>query len=292
MHPTFPRLLSARDVQSLAYLVAQPGLAAWQWRHGFSLPMFGMTLFLAVGITAVNHNHTHLRMWRGRSANRLTDLWLSAVQGHPGFVFLPTHIHNHHRHKHGPHDEARTYRFGGDHNHLVGFLLHPFQAFPRLFPLIVDWFWNARKRSPTMFRHYASQFAVIGLCWVILGWIHPGKLAFYVWLPQLFGMHWLLATNYLQHAHADGRGGLDYARNFEGWVNVLLFNIGLHTAHHEQPGRHWSLLPKLHREYRSKVHPRLIEPSFGAYVARVYFGALLFRRFRSRPLMSDAREVS
>src|SRR5256885_16702539 len=38
------------------------------------------------------------------------------------------------------------------------------------------------------------------------------------------------------------RSPLNYARNFEGWVNPLLFNIGLHTAHHERPQAHWSEL--------------------------------------------------
>ncbi|MBP9947224.1 MAG: fatty acid desaturase [Vicinamibacteria bacterium] len=286
-----PCLRSATDLQSLVYLFAQPALAAWQWQEGFSPLGLGAMLFLAVGVTAVNHNHTHLPMWRSGGANRLTDLWLSLVQGHPGFVFFPTHIGNHHRHKHGPRDEARTYRFGGDHNHLLGFLLHPFQALPKLLPLIMKWFWRTRTRSPFLFMHYTMQFGVVGLTWLMLGSISLEKLALYVLLPQLFGVHFLLATNYLQHAHASFRGGLDYARNFEGWVNVLLFNIGLHTAHHEHPTLHWSRLPERHAEYRGRVDPRLIEPSFGGYVARTYLGALFLRRLRSEPLTRSAGEL-
>jgi hypothetical protein len=75
-----------------------------------------------------------------RAANRITDFVLTLLQGHPTFVFWPAHVANHHRHRHGPLDAARTYRFwGGDSNHLIGYLLHPLQAgwvlYPDLHPL-------------------------------------------------------------------------------------------------------------------------------------------------------------
>ena len=116
-------------------------------------------------------------------------------------------------------------------------------------------------------------------------------------LPQLHGLHWLLATNYLQHAHADGRRSsraqrdtdgsmLNYARNFEGWVNPLLFNIGLHTAHHECPHAHWSQLTELHeRIYRRRVDPALNEGGLLPYMARVFVAGLVWRPARSQSLM-------
>jgi hypothetical protein len=123
-----PRLRHWRDLQSLAYLVALPLIAWWQWQHGWNLWLYGIELFLTLGVGVIHHNHTHLRMWRGRRANRFTDYWLTLLQGHPTFVFWPAHVANHHRFRHGPRDVARTYRFGGDHNHLPGYLLHPLQA--------------------------------------------------------------------------------------------------------------------------------------------------------------------
>ena len=56
------------------------------------------------------------------------------------------------------------------------------------------------------------------------------------------------------------------ARNFEGRVNPLLFNIGLHTAHHEHPRAHWSELPRLHAGSRERIDPRMLEPGFLGYV--------------------------
>ena len=263
-----PSLRSRRDWQSLAYLAALPALAAWQWVHGFWWPLYGLMLFLTLGVGVIHHNHTHIRMWRGRWTNRATDFWITLLQGHPTFVFYPAHVANHHRYKHGARDVARTYRFGGDTNHLWGYLIHPLQAGWVLYPLFFAWLGRLRRHWPGAWRYCMAQYGV--------------------WL-RLWGG--LLATNYLQHAHADGGpravAGLNYARNFEGLVNPLLFNIGLHTAHHEHPRAHWSELVRLHREqYRSRVNPALNEPGLTPYMFRVFVLGAVMPRFRSRSCMA------
>ncbi|MDQ8034224.1 MAG: fatty acid desaturase, partial [Bordetella sp.] len=81
--------------------------------------------------------------------------------------------------------------------------------------------------------------------------------------------------------------GLDYARNFEGLVNPLLFNIGLHTAHHENPRAHWSDLTRLHREqYRDRVAPELNERGLVPYMLRVFVLANVLPGLRSRSRMA------
>ena len=102
-----PSLRNRRDWQSVAYLAAQPALAAWQWVHGLSWPLYGLMLFLTLGVGVIHHNHAHRRLWRGRRANRATDFWLTLLQGHPTFVFHAAHNANHHRYVHGPRDAAR-----------------------------------------------------------------------------------------------------------------------------------------------------------------------------------------
>ena len=67
-----PALRNRRDWQSLAYLAALPALAAWQWVYGFWWPLYALMLFLTLGIGVIHHNHTHIRMWRGRRANRIS----------------------------------------------------------------------------------------------------------------------------------------------------------------------------------------------------------------------------
>ena len=288
-----------RDWQSLAYLVALPALAAWQWVNGFNALLYALMLFLTLGIGVIHHNHVHLRMWRGRRMNRLTDFWITLLQGHPTFVFWPAHVANHHRHRHGPKDVARTYRFGGDTNHLWGYLLHPFQAVWVLVPVFVGWLARLRMHRRGAWRYCIAQYVVWLGSWAVLLAVDWRKALLFVIVPQLHGLHWLLATNYLQHAHADGRKPsreealrdtprrrLNYARNFEGLVNPLLFNIGLHTAHHENPHAHWSELTHLHRtRYRAQVDPVLNEGGLVPYMLRVFVLGTVWPRFRSRSLM-------
>ena len=274
-----------RDLQALAYLAAVAALMAWQWIGGFAWLPYLLLLFLMIGVGVIHHNHAHLPMWHSRVLNRATDLVITIVQGHPTFVFHPAHAGNHHRHRHGEHDVARTYRFGGDHNHLAGWLLHPLQAIGAVYPLLWDWLMRLRQRSPGAFRWCMLQYAIWLASWGVLFMLDPIKAFVFVIGPQLFGLHWLLGANYLQHAHANGHSRIDYARNFEGLVNPLLFNIGLHTAHHEHPRAHWSELPVLHRHWRTRVDPRLVEPSFAGYALRVFVGGTFFARWRSRSLM-------
>lgn len=210
---------------------------------------------------------------------------------------LPVHMGNHHRHVHGRWDLARTYRYGGgDSNHLVGYLLHPFQAVCSLYPLFWRWLARGRRGRPGVARYCYAQYGAWLRLWTGLLAFDPRKALVFVISPQLHGLHWLLATNYLQHAHTDGgpqrRDRVTYAHNFEGWVNPLLFNIGLHTAHHEQGQGHWSELSALHAQrYRHCVDPRLIEPGLRSYMLRVFILSLIWHQYRSVSLMKPEHIV-
>ncbi|WP_051534859.1 fatty acid desaturase [Deefgea rivuli] len=282
-------LRNRRDLQSLLYLILQPLLMIYLWQVGLSSVaswlIYGLVFFLSLGIGVIHHNHTHLRIWRNKRLNRLTDFWITLLQGHPTFVFYPSHIANHHRYHHGEHDAARTYRFGGDHNHLLGYLLHPFQAGFVLYPLFIDWLRRLREQHSGVFYYCLRQYLAVLLLWSVLAWLDWQKFLLFVLIPQLHGLHWLLATNYLQHAHADGNSPINYARNFSGWVNPLLFNIGLHTAHHHHPRAHWSELSQLDLHYRQQIDPTLNAGPLIPYMFRTFILSLLLLPYRSQSLM-------
>jgi fatty acid desaturase len=103
-------------------------------------------------------------------------------------------------------------------------------------------------------------------------------------LPQAAALFWLLASNYLQHAHARGDSEFAHSRNFLGGVNQLGFNVGYHSAHHHDPDRHWSELPELHARIAHRIPSRLLEPGLLPYMTRVFVLALFLPRLRSTPL--------
>jgi fatty acid desaturase len=276
-----------RDLQSLTYLALQPLFVAYLWCVEFNIFVYAVVLFLTLGVGVIHHNHAHLAMWRSKRLNRATDLWLTALQGHPTYVFYATHNENHHRYAHGALDEARTYRFAGDTNHLWGYLIHPFFAVWALYPVFLQWLKRSVRRKNRLWEFASAQYALVLSVWVLLAFIDVEKWFWFILVSQLHGLHWLLATNYLQHAHADGHSEIHFARNFEGWVNALLFNIGLHTAHHRHPRAHWSQLSALHEtKYRAIVHPSLNAGGLLPYMMQTYILSLFFKRFRSRSLMS------
>lgn len=280
-----------RDWQSVVYLLLLPSLVVWQWHNGFSWPLYLLELFLTLGVGVIHHNHTHLRMWRSRRLNRVTDLWITLLQGHPTFVFYPAHIGNHHRYQHGEQDIARTYRFTqppgarGDTNNVLGYLLHPLQAIWVLYPVFFQYLKRRYQYQRAYFYYCVLQYLLVIGLWLCLAAIDWEKWLILVLIPQLHGLHWLLATNYLQHAHADGSGNnLQFARNFYGLVNPLLFNIGLHTAHHRHPRAHWSLLPQLAEQYSAQVNSALNEKGLLRYMVRTYLLGMFHSRWRSRSL--------
>lgn len=265
----------------MAYLIAYPLLMAYQWFNGFHALLFILMLVLSVGLGVAQHHHTHLRIWKSKGLNRLTDLTFSVVQGVPSFVFFPAHIGNHHKHSHGPEDNTRTYRFGGHHNHIVGFLLHPFQALTVLVPSMVSHIPHRAKKGD----HWPwIEVVSIVIVSVALALIDLRLWLLFVALPQAHGFHWLLSSNYLQHAGARPSTGpessehklYDASRNFTGLVNVVWLNIGYHTAHHFEPRGHWSDMPALHKQHVKNVPPWLVETSLLWYFVRT----LLFQSSR------------
>lgn len=276
-------------------MLAVPLFVLWQWVYGLQPLLLGVQLVLMMGISVVHHNHAHLPMWNGKWFNTMTDLYLSVLQGHPTYVFHATHNENHHRYHHGPQDAARTYRFGGDTNHLLGYCLHPFQAVWVLYPLFFQWLleqWRARAQRWRFLALTVLQYGVVLALWCALLFMDAQRFLILVFLPQLFALHWLLGANYLQHAHADGNSNINFARNFDGWVNILFFNIGYHTAHHLHPQIHWSDLPLVHKSIAHRINPRLNQTGLLCYMWNTFVRSLLQTKWRSCSLMTSYKANS
>jgi fatty acid desaturase len=98
-----------RDLQTLVYMLALPALATLLWLSPTVNPFaYGLLLALSFTTPTMNHNHAHCPIWRSERLNRVTDLWFTLLQGHPGYLFREAHIGNHHRYINGPLDRTRT----------------------------------------------------------------------------------------------------------------------------------------------------------------------------------------
>ena len=276
------------DIQSVAYLFSYITLMTYLWYFGFAWWAYLGLLFFSVGIQVVHHNHIHLGIWRNRRLNYATNLLITLISAVPSAMMVGGHLRNHHVHQHGPDDHTRTYRFGGDHNHLLGYLLHPIQAFFVLIPIFWRQFLEGLPIRSRYSRDLLVQVLLIFLSWALLLYVDWRKCALFVILPQLFGLHWLLGANYFQHAHCDDQSSENYARNFTGAVNWIWFNIGFHTAHHDQPSVHWTQLPQIHQAKCHQLEPCLNQKSFVVYVAKTFLLGPFLPGLRSRSLRRPA----
>lgn len=278
------------DRRTLAVMAAVTAVAVLHWLAGeFSPWLFGASLLLAFSIAPMNHNHAHRPLWRHAPLNRACELWFALFQGHPGYVFQPMHVENHHRFHNGPHDVTRTDRYR-DANDLLGLLRHPFEfawaAAPHLGARLR---WLARRDRRALAWVGLQYLVLIGVDVAAL-WLDWRAALYVLIVPQAAALFWLMASNYLQHAHACAASEFDHARNFTGAVNWLGFNVGYHTAHHHAPQRHWSELPALHRELAPRIAPALNESSLARYGLRVFLFGLFSSRHRSRPFDASPHE--
>lgn len=277
------------DLQTLLYMLITTALPLVQWQlESFHPLLFLASSIMAFAVGAMHHNHAHVPIWHSRHLNTATDYWFTLFQGHPGYAFRPAHINNHHRHRNRERDCTRTYRLRDD-NSLLGFFLHPFESAFVLVPVLTAYLGRLRCDRPAEFRsacmHYGFLVACVGLALAL----DPRKAVLYLLLPQALALFFLLASNYLQHAHTDEMSPCGHSRNFVGLINLLFFNVGYHTVHHRHSRLHWSRLPVAHARLAGRIDPRLIERSFVWYFLRVYVLALFVPGLRSQSLRGRAR---
>lgn len=255
-----------RDLQSVVWLLALPAAVAWQWQAAsFSPALYGLTLLLVLGLCCINHNHAHVPLWHSPLLNRLSDVWIGTLQGHPVFLFEAAHINSHHRYNQSEQDVTRVSR-AGRHNHVVGYLLFPLRVLNPLRQLKRAWLQRLWREQPRQLLWIAAQHMPLLLLWsccLVLDWRRALLL---VALPQLVGLHFLLASNYLQHAAAEPGSRHNHARNFSGrLLNALLFNVGFHSAHHQWSTLHWTQLPAAHARIGAALNPALQHRSLLLY---------------------------
>jgi beta-carotene hydroxylase len=199
----------------------------------------------------------------------LTDYWLTLFYGFPAFVWIPTHNKNHHFLNNRQGDYTLTYRVS-EKNNLFTLLSYPsissyFQQKP-----IADFLRNLWRSDRPKFYLAASQYLLLGAYYAAALVWNWKKAVLLIVIPHQVSLFSVLIFNYVQHVHADEDSEYNHTRNFVGFINVLLFNNGYHTIHHQSPGLHWSTTPAAQKKIERFVDPSLNERSFWWYVVRVY----------------------
>ena len=276
------------DYRTIAYMAVATLLPLVQWSADqFHPPLFCASLVMAFTVSVMHHNHQHSPLWKWAWLNHATDFWFTLFQGHPGFVFGPSHRDNHHVHHNGALDYTRTW-LKHDGNSLIGFIAHPVQFAVTILPLLLRHIAHLWRTAQRQFWMSAAHYMFLTTLMTLAFHSDWSKTVLFLLLPQLTALFFLLGSNYLQHAHTDGGSEWNHSRNFLGLINPLCFNIGYHTAHHQNADLHWSELPAAHARIARHIDQRLIEPGFGRYCLRTFIAGPLLPHLRSQPWKSNA----
>jgi beta-carotene hydroxylase len=264
---------------------------------GWVLPLSLYTGFCA-GVFA--HNHNHCPVFRGRAANTFYSAWISVFYGYPTFAWIPTHNRNHHTFMNRPGDATITWRYSKRNTWAVASTYFFVSAYWQR-GLLSSFVRDAREHRPRQYRQMVTQaLTVAGVHAAALGaalLMHGLGRGMLVYLcgfgaSAASGLWGMIFINYIQHVHCDPWSAHDHSRNFIGRAgNWLVFNAGFHTAHHEQPGAHWTHLPALHAAMASQIHPELCQPSIVGFCLRSYLLGAFAPRYRTRQIGRAAYDV-
>ncbi|MBM4364283.1 MAG: fatty acid desaturase, partial [Deltaproteobacteria bacterium] len=274
-------LRHSADVRTLLWVfVLAPSVVAVQYARPELIPyLWWVSCYFAISTGTIAHNHNHTPTFRNKALNQLFGNYISLIYGFPTFAWIPTHNLNHHKYVNTEGDATITWRYTNRHNVLVAstyfFVSAWFQQYPTNAFLA-----KTREKNPEFYGRILRQYAFwIGGYVALLALavqLHGLKTGAYVFattvaVPALVSLWTIMLFNYEQHVHTNPWSEHDHSRNFVSpLLNFLLFNNGFHTAHHEQPGLHWSKLGEYHRGIADQIHPSLNEQSVWWYWFRQY----------------------
>lgn len=289
------------DVRTVLWVLAMPVVAVAQYAKPALVPyLCPLSFYLALAAGVIAHNHNHCPTFKNKRTNGVFAIWLSIFYGYPTFAWIPTHNLNHHKFVNKPGDATITWRYTNKHNWFVASTYFYVSSYWQSEP-IKAYIRKARANNPALYRQIVTQYAVFwGTHAVLLASaiaLHGVKLGLTVWLlalalPAFMALWTIMLFNYIQHVHADPWSEHNHSRSFTGGLlNFLLFNNGLHAAHHEHAGAHWSRLWDLHAAIADQIDPELNQRSFWWWMFKTYVLALAVPSFGTKQIGRAAFDV-
>jgi beta-carotene hydroxylase len=240
-----------------------------EWYLKVAVVMANATLSFMCAV--ITHNTIHSPIFKEARFNRLFQVVLSFTYGHSVSAYVPGHNFSHHQYTQTPKDRIRTDKMRFRWN-LLNQLFFFFRMAPGIMKDENAFAKRMMKEHPRWFAQYVLELVlVIGVkvALIVLDW-EKGLLILVI--PHLYAAWGIVGTNFWQHDGCDEHHPYNHTRNFTGgFLNFLAFNNGYHSAHHDVPHLHWSLLPEYHREKVAPfIHPNLNRVSLLVYLWEVH----------------------
>lgn len=236
-------VVAAFGLRVAVFLLASPWVAL-----ASLLPLWLLGMFVA----PLNHHHQHLNTFRSALLNRLYELPLALQTAVGPFAWVLHHNLGHHRNylRQPPQAEA-------DESHWTrsdGSQMGRFEYTAHLVLTHQAEILQVGRRHPELLRSYLwMKLPLWGLLAIGLWWNPLNALAVFIIPAFLTLVHTAWAT-YEHHAGCGTESHMEASVNrLSPIYNYMTGNLGYHTAHHQRPTLHWSLLPAHHARIEHKI---------------------------------------
>jgi beta-carotene hydroxylase len=258
-----PLLVSRLDAAPAAIVTAGVALALVPFAVDLPAAAVVALLVASLAFRAIapvhQHCHAHLGIFRWRPLNAAYDVVLVLAAGNTTAVWQLQHVRGHHQTVLEPAlDPASTRRFGRD--GALGRVVFTVAGDALSF---TDSLRIARRQrdGARLVRRLWRQLAVQLALYAALVWLDPLLAVCGFLLPNLALRWFVFWYSWDQHHEAPLADVYSSSITRFGWTNRVFLNVGHHTAHHEKPTLHWSLLPARTERIRHRIPPSCLRAS-------------------------------
>lgn len=250
-----PILREPSDLRSLAFVAVAIGLLVVphaSWPEGaWAVAWPAVAAWACFIASIVSHNHLHCAVFSRVWPNVAFNVALSLARGHTASGIIVPHNFNHHPKALREDDWIRP-QLAGYGLGWIRLLRYVRRASSNM---LVQRNAAGAPALPSTQRTSLVIEKVVLAAWIIgLAWHDWRVFLWFNLVPWGVGLALLVGVNLLQHDRCDADRPLGESRNFTGrFGNWLFFNNGYHTAHHLEPGLHWSRLPERHAALRGRL---------------------------------------
>jgi fatty acid desaturase len=241
------------------FLLLPAHLAVWQLGVLWLVALYARSF-----APYAQHNHGHLPVFRARALNAAYDAVLTLVTGYPTALWELHHNLGHHHHLLEPEKDVATildHRTGRPVSRVWYMLRGNWTILPDSFRIAQQQ--AARGRTRLLYKLVGELAAQVVVLALLVAWNAKLAVAFVV-VPNLFAAGLVWWESYVHHLQVPGEDVYSASVTVEGErFNRFNFNIGHHTAHHEKPTLHWSLLPARTAHIRAKIPATCLRGSPG-----------------------------
>ena len=214
---------------------------------------WGLISIYIKGFTcSLNHHHQHYKFFSVKWANRVMEFIMGLQTGVVGELWVLHHTLGHHqnyldRHK----DESGWQKENGETMNVFEYtILVGTTTYPRAL--------KVGSRYPRERKRLIQNIVVTLIAIALLTWYNWYNALIVFILPMLVLLYATVFDTYKHHVGLDKQNPIEATYNIiDPTYNWFTCNLGYHTAHHLQCGKHWAELPTLHEQIKDGIPQEL-----------------------------------